>query len=222
MESGVVLIDKPLEWTSFDVVKKLRYASKVKKIGHAGTLDPLATGLLILCFGKYTKRIEEIQEWAKTYTGTCVLGGSTASYDLETEVDQTYPIDHITPAKIEAIIPTFTGLIEQVPPAHSAVKINGVRAYKYARKGKDVKLRTRQVNITKLDLSAERFPEVDFAVQCSKGTYVRTLVNDIGLALESGAYLKQLRRTAIGDFSVEQAFEPHMTKDEFFDRAFTF
>lgn len=219
---GIVLIDKPLTWTSFDVVKKLRNLSRVKKIGHAGTLDPLATGLLILCFGKFTKKIERIQNQPKEYTGCITVGGTTASYDLETEVDTQYPTHHITPELVNETLKQFTGVITQTPPAHSAVKIKGKRAYEYARAGKEVKIKSRQVTIDNFEITKLELPKIYFKINCSKGTYIRSLANDFGKALKSGGHLSELRRTKIGNFSVDKAVEPSIikTKEEFFANSF--
>ncbi|MBL3658484.1 tRNA pseudouridine(55) synthase TruB [Fulvivirga sediminis] len=204
-EGSVLLIDKPYQWTSFDVVKKLRYALKVKKIGHAGTLDPLATGLLILCTGKMTKQIETFQAQEKEYTGKFYLGKTTPSYDLETEVDSETSIDHLHEQEIhEATIP-FTGIIEQTPPIFSAIKVNGKRAYEGARKGEDVKLKSRKVEIKAFEITSIDLPEVSFRIVCSKGTYIRSIAHDFGQALGVGAHLSELRRTRIGDFSVDDA-----------------
>jgi len=204
----VILINKPLRWTSFDVVKKLKYAIKAKKIGHAGTLDPLATGLLILCTEKMTKQIDSYQAQEKEYTGTLVLGKTTPSVDLETEFDAEYPTEHIIPEKIYGAAEQLTGEITQVPPIFSAVKIGGKRAYQAARQGKteaDVVIKSRTVLITTFEITAIRFPEVDFRVVCSKGTYIRSLVRDFGLLLGSGAYMSGLCRTRIGGFRLEEA-----------------
>lgn len=203
--SEVFLIDKPLHWTSFDIVKKMKYAGKFKKIGHAGTLDPLATGLLIICTGKKTKEIETFQGQEKEYIGTLVLGKTTPSYDLETQVDAEYPIEHITSELLNETLPKFIGFIEQVPPIHSAVKVNGKRAYEAARKGKDIELKSRIVEIKTFVIDTTEFPEIAFRVVCSKGTYIRSLVNDFGKALRSGAYMSSLRRTRIGEFNVSDA-----------------
>lgn len=203
--SEVFLIDKPLHWTSFDIVKKMKYAGKFKKIGHAGTLDPLATGLLIICTGKKTKEIETYQAQIKEYTGTLVLGKTTPSYDLETEVDAEYPTEHITNELLTDILKQFTGTIEQIPPIHSAVKVNGQRAYQAARKGKEIELKARQVEIQVFEIDATNFPEIAFRVVCSKGTYIRSLVHDFGKALQSGAYMSSLRRTKNGEFDVKNA-----------------
>ncbi|MEP0113305.1 MAG: tRNA pseudouridine(55) synthase TruB [Reichenbachiella sp.] len=202
----VFLIDKPLEWTSFDVVKKIRGRLKIKKVGHAGTLDPLATGLLIVCAGKATKNINEYQDLGKTYTGTMVLGKTTPSVDLETEFDSENPFDHITPKQVEESAAQWTGDIMQVPPIFSAIKVDGERVYKMARRKEEVKLKPRPVQVSLFKVDASSLPEVKFKIQCSKGTYIRSLVRDVGEALGCGAYMSELRRTAIGDFEVEDAF----------------
>ncbi len=204
-EGGFLLIDKPREWTSFDVVKKLRNICRIKKIGHAGTLDPLATGLLIVCYGKYTKKIEGIQAQTKVYDGTFELGKTTPSFDLETEVDGEYPTEHINPELIEKTLDSFRGTIDQVPPQHSAVKIKGKRAYEHARKGKEVVLKVRQVDVLEYTVDTSKLPTLDFHIVCSKGTYIRSLASDLGKALDSGAYMSSLRRTKIGDYNVADA-----------------
>lgn len=201
----VVLIDKPLRWTSFDVVNKIRYGGKFKKVGHAGTLDPLATGLLILCTGKKTKEIESYQAQEKEYTGTFVLGKTTPSVDLETEFDAEYPTSHITQEMLENVVAGMTGIIEQFPPAHSAVKINGKRAYESARKGEEVIMKPRQVEVKEFEIDSSAFPVISFRIVCSKGTYIRSMARDFGQKLQSGAYLGSLRRTKIGAFCVEDA-----------------
>jgi len=201
----VLLIDKPLKWTSFDVVNKVRYAGKYKKVGHAGTLDPLATGLLILCTNKKTKEIDTYQAQEKEYTGTLVLGKTTPSVDLETEFDAEYPVDHITPDALNAAVTKLSGVIDQIPPAHSAIKVNGKRAYESARKGEEVVIKSRQVEIKEFDIDITNFPEVSFRIVCSKGTYIRSLVRDFGILLQSGAYMSSLRRTRIGNFKIENA-----------------
>ena len=216
VSGGYILIDKPKGWTSFDVVKKLRYTSKQKKIGHAGTLDPLASGLLIICYGKYTKKIETIQTMTKEYTGAFTLGATTPSYDLETEINNRFQVDHITTEKLEEVRQNFVGEITQIPPHHSAVKIDGKRAYEYARKGEDVKMKPRVVNIGVFEIDASAFPTIHFKVECSKGTYIRSLAHDFGRALDSGAYLSELRRTKIGNFDVEDAHLPNMDRDYFY------
>ena len=205
-QGQVLLIDKPLDWTSFDVVRKLRRLVKTKKIGHAGTLDPLATGLLILCTGKFTKRINEYMAREKEYTGTITLGASTPTYDLESEPEPKKAPDFVTPALVtEVISAQFTGDIMQVPPAHSAIKIGGKRVYELARKGKEVKLEPRPVVIKEFEITDFRLPVLSFRVVCSTGTYIRSLANDLGAVLGCGGYLSGLRRTRIGEFGVEQA-----------------
>ncbi len=201
----VLLIDKPLTWTSFDVVNKVRYAGKFKKVGHAGTLDPLATGLLILCTGKKTKEIDQYQAQAKEYTGKLVLGKTTPSFDLETEVDATYPTDHINERTLKEVAASFIGQIDQIPPVFSAIKVNGKRAYESARAGKEIELKARSIQIEYFSIDDSNFPEISFVLGCSKGTYVRSLVRDFGLKLGSGAYMSELRRTKIGDFDVKNA-----------------
>ena len=201
----VLLVDKPLEWTSFDVVNKIRYAGKFKKVGHAGTLDPLATGLLILCSGKKTKQIENYQAQEKEYTGKLVLGKTTPSIDLETEFDQEFPVDHITEEQLEEARNHFTGQIWQTPPMHSAIKVNGKRAYQSAREGKELELKKREVEIREFEIDSSAFPEISFRVVCTKGTYIRSLVRDFGVFLNSGAYMSELRRTRIGEFEVKNA-----------------
>ena len=206
----VILIDKPLTWTSFDVANKLKYACKFKKIGHAGTLDPLATGLLILCTGKMTKQIDQYQAQEKEYTGTLVLGKTTPSIDLETTFDAEFDTNGITTGQIQAAVRQLTGDIVQVPPIYSAVRVNGERLYEKARRGETAEhveggIKSRQVAVPVFDVNTERFPEVDFRIVCSKGTYIRSLVRDLGLLLNNGAYMSALRRTRIGEFRVEQA-----------------
>ncbi|BDC99300.1 tRNA pseudouridine(55) synthase TruB [Persicobacter psychrovividus] len=201
----VLLIDKPKTWTSFDVVGKLRNLIKIKKIGHAGTLDPLATGLLILCTGKMTKQIESYQAQEKEYTGTITLGQTTPSYDAETEVDAEKDIQHLTAEMVHEAVPAFLGEIEQIPPMYSAIKVNGQRLYKAARKGKTVEVKARQVTIHEFEITNIDFPKVDFRIVCSKGTYIRSIAHDLGQALNVGGHLAALRRTRIGDFKVEDA-----------------
>ncbi|CAN5803673.1 tRNA pseudouridine(55) synthase TruB [soil metagenome] len=206
-ENGaILLLDKPLRWTSFDVVRKVRNILKIKKIGHAGTLDPLATGLLILCTGKFTKRIEEIQAQEKEYTGTFTIGQTTPSYDLETDIDQTCDYTHLRPEDLQAAILPFLGKIEQVPPLYSAVKIDGERAYKLARRGEEAEIKAKTVEIKTFELTAIDGPVVSFRVVCSKGTYIRSLARDFGQALGCGAHLSSLRRTRIGEYNVSDAF----------------
>ncbi len=207
----VLLIDKPLEWTSFQVVNKIRWHIKRKfdlkkiKVGHAGTLDPLATGLLILCVGKETKKIETYQGQIKEYTGTFVIGATTPSYDLETEVNETFPTEHITEELLHETCKQFIGKIQQKPPIFSAIKKDGKRLYELARKGETTEIKSREIEIKEFEITKVDFPNVDFRVVCSKGTYIRSLANDFGEALNSGAYLSVLRRTKIGDFTVENA-----------------
>jgi tRNA pseudouridine55 synthase len=183
-EGKVLLIDKPLGWTSFDVVNKLRYKLKIKKIGHAGTLDPLATGLLIICVGKMTKRIEEFMGLEKEYTGKFMLGKTTPSFDLETEVTESGDTSGLTEERIHSATKQFTGKVSQLPPMHSAIKIGGKRAYQFARKGKEVELQPRDIEITKFDITNISLPEVEFRIVCSKGTYIRSIARDFGNALE--------------------------------------
>ncbi|MET3731105.1 tRNA pseudouridine(55) synthase TruB [Moheibacter stercoris] len=210
-EGKVLLIDKPLDWTSFDVVNKVRwnirkaYNLKKIKVGHAGTLDPKATGLLIVCTGKFTKRIDEIQAESKVYTGTIKLGVTTPTYDTESEEDQTFPTEHITEELIHEATKQFLGEIDQYPPAHSAIKVDGKRLYELARAGKEVELKARRIHIYDFKITKIDLPFVEFEVHCGKGTYIRSLANDFGKALNSGGYLTELRRTKIGDFSVENA-----------------
>ena len=204
----VILVDKPLGWTSFQAVKKVKYGLKAKKIGHAGTLDPLATGLLIICTGKMTKQIDGIQAQTKEYTGTIVLGASTPSIDLETAIDTTYPTEHITEALIYEAALAFTGEITQTPPLYSAVKIDGKRAYEIARKGGEAEIKSRQVQVYAFEITDIQMPNVQVRIACSKGTYIRSMARDFGLHLGSGAYLTNLRRTKIGDYRVEDALHP--------------
>lgn len=210
----LILIDKPLTWTSFDVTKKLKFAGKFKKIGHAGTLDPLATGLLILCTGKMTKQIDNYQAKEKEYSGTLVLGKTTPSVDLETEFDAEFPTEHITKEIINTALANFRGNISQIPPIYSAIQVNGKRLYELARKGiteSDIEIKSREVEVMKFEIDASDFPELSFSIVCSKGTYIRSLVRDFGIACGSGAYLKSLRRERIGEYSVENA----LTIEEF-------
>lgn len=206
-EGSFLLVNKPIEWTSFDVVNKLRYLLKTKKIGHAGTLDPLATGLLIICTGKMTKRIDEFQGMEKEYTGKLILGQTTASYDLETEPTPTLPLDtsHVMPAQIHSVARSFVGKIQQVPPAHSSIKVNGKRAYSLARKGQEIELKSREVEIREFEITGTAIPEVSFRIVCSKGTYIRSLAHDLGAALGVGAHLSELCRTRIGPYRLDQA-----------------
>lgn len=205
-EGEVLLIDKPLQWTSFDVVRKLRTLIKIKKIGHAGTLDPLATGLLIVCTGKFTKRINEYMAQEKEYTGTITLGATTPTYDLESEPENFKSTDAIGEAAIKAATALFTGTIQQVPPAHSAIKKDGKRVYELARKGIEVKLEPRTITIKEFEITSIHMPLVAFRVVCSTGTYIRSLANDFGAALGCGAHLSKLCRTRIGIFNVADAY----------------
>lgn len=210
----VLLIDKPLHWTSFQAVNKLKWLLKSKlgikkiKIGHAGTLDPLATGLLIVCTGKMTKTITEIQAQAKGYTGTFFIGATTPSYDLETEVDQTFPTAHIDRALIDKTIAQFLGEIDQKPPIFSAIKKDGKRLYEHARAGEEVEIASRKTTIYDFEITRVALPEIDFRIACSKGTYIRSIAHDFGKALQSGAHLTALRRTKIGDYRVENGMTP--------------
>lgn len=216
LEGEVIAIDKPYEWTSFGLVAKVRWLltqhlGRKIKVGHAGTLDPLATGVVLLCTGKATKRIDELQAQTKEYTATLRLGATTPSFDLEHDIDATYPTAHITEEAVREVLCRFKGSIEQVPPAFSACKIEGKRAYKMARKGQDVVLSPKLIRIDEIELTGCRLPdEIDIRVVCGKGTYIRALARDIGLALGSGAHLTALRRTRVGDYRVEDC----MTLDE--------
>ncbi len=214
LEGQLLLLDKPLNWTSFQVVNKLKwnirkkYKLKKIKIGHAGTLDPLATGLLLICTGKFTKKITELQGQVKEYTGIITLGATTPSYDLETEINQTFTTSHITQKLIIDAAKKFIGTIEQIPPIFSALKKDGKRLYEYARKGKTVEVKPRQVNILEFEITSINNLDVSFRVLCSKGTYIRSLAHDFGKALNSGGHLTKLRRTKIGDYSVNNAIDP--------------
>jgi tRNA pseudouridine55 synthase len=215
----ILLVDKPLNWTSFDVVNKIRWNLKQKlnvkniKVGHAGTLDPLATGLLILCTGKNTKLIEGLTGAAKTYTGKFLLGKTTASYDLETPYSATFPTEHITEELLEKARLSFLGIQLQTPPIYSAKQIDGKRAYDYAREGKAVEMKQNQIEIESFTIDTKDFPEISVAIKCSKGTYIRSIAYDFGKKLDSGATLIELRRTHSGDFSIENA----KTVDEWVD-----
>jgi tRNA pseudouridine55 synthase len=206
-EGRMILVNKPLRWTSADVVKKIRNQVHAK-VGHAGTLDPLATGLLILCTGKFTKKINEYMLQEKEYTGTFTLGATTPSYDLETEQENLKEYSHITPADLEMVSRRFTGEIIQIPPIYSAIKKNGQRSYDLARQGKAVELKGRKVTIYAFEMQIQRLPVVRFRVVCSTGTYIRSLAHDVGQALGSGAYLSSLCRTRIGEFRLEDAIDP--------------
>ena len=222
LNGQVLLIDKPLKWSSFQAVNKLKYLlinklglPKKFKIGHAGTLDPLATGLLIVCTGKFTKNISEIQGQAKEYTGTFCLGATTPSYDLETEINATFSTEHISEALIYETVKQFLGEIDQKPPVFSAIKKDGIRLYEHARAGVEVEIASRKTVIHEFEITKIALPEIDFRVVCSKGTYIRSLAYDFGLALHSGAHLTVLRRTKIGDYDVKNAIEV-----ELFDKSF--
>ena len=215
LEGQILLIDKPLTWSSFQAVNKIKYTliknldlPKRFKIGHAGTLDPLATGLLIICTGKFTKRLSELQGQIKEYTGTITVGATTPSYDLETEINETFPTTHVTAELIEQTKKQFIGTIEQFPPIFSAIKKDGKRLYEHARKGEEIEIQSRKIEISEFEITRIELPEVDFRVVCSKGTYIRSLAYDFGKALKSGAHLTALRRTKIGNFSVDNAVEP--------------
>lgn len=214
LEGQIVLIDKPLTWSSFQAVNKIKYALKnytgVKKIkvGHAGTLDPLATGLLIVCTGKFTKRISELQGMEKEYTGTFHIGATTPSYDLETEINATFPTEHINEELIHETVKQFLGEIDQQPPVFSAIKKDGKRLYEHARAGEEVEIAFRKTTIHEFEITRIALPKIDFRVVCSKGTYIRSLAFDFGKAMQSGAHLTALRRTKIGKYSVEDAITP--------------
>ena len=207
----VLLIDKPLDWTSFQVVNKLRGAIKKKfnlrkiKVGHAGTLDPLATGLLIICTGKFTKRIDEFQAQIKEYIGTFTIGSTTPSFDLETEINEHFTTEHITDKLIRDTTNLFIGEIEQKPPMFSAIKKDGKRLYELARAGETIEIKSRKVTISEFEIKKIDLPKIEFKVVCSKGTYIRSLANDFGKALQSGAHLSSLRRTKIGNYAIEDA-----------------
>ena len=220
LEGQLLLVDKPLKWTSFQVVNKLRWSLRTKyklkklKVGHAGTLDPLATGLLLICTGKMTKKISEIQALEKAYTGIITLGATTPSYDLETAIDQNFFIKHITKQQLDSVRKKFVGEIDQYPPIYSAIKKEGKRLYEYARKGEEIKIESRKVTLYAFDFTKIDIPRVHFHVRCSKGTYIRSLAHDFGKELESGAHLSQLRRTAIGAYSVEDSLTPDQISEK--------
>ncbi len=209
LNGQILLIDKPLNWTSFQAVNKLKYAlinkiglPKKFKIGHAGTLDPLATGLLLVCTGKFTKRISELQGQAKEYTGTFFIGATTPSYDLETEIDATFSISHIDEKLIQETVQQFLGEIDQKPPIYSAIKKDGIRLYEHARAGETVEISSRKTTIYEFEITKINLPEIDFRIKCSKGTYIRSIAFDFGKAMHSGSHLTVLRRTKIGEFDV--------------------
>lgn len=210
LQDKFYVINKPKEWSSFDVVKKIQNLGRFKKIGHAGTLDPLATGILILCVGKYTKKIDYFQSLPKTYTGKLVLGKSTPSIDLETDFDGEYPIDHIDSTLLEEVRKTFLGTIQQVPPIYSAIKLNGQRLFTHARNGvsaDELDIKIREVEVYAMEIDAAHFPEISFEIECSKGTYIRSIVRDFGIKCQSGAYMSELVRTKIGDWGLDKAQE---------------
>ncbi|EJG01385.1 tRNA pseudouridine(55) synthase TruB [Flavobacterium sp. F52] len=222
LEGQVLLIDKPLKWSSFQAVNKLKYLlinkvglPKKFKIGHAGTLDPLATGLLLICTGKFTKKISELQDQAKEYTGTFYIGATTPSYDLETEIDQTFPTDHINEDLIHETVKQFLGEIDQKPPIFSAIKKDGVRLYEHARAGESIEIESRKTTIHEFEITRIALPEVDFRVVCSKGTYIRSLAYDFGKAMNSGSHLTVLRRTKIGDHNVKNAIDITLFEESF-------
>jgi len=220
LNGHILLIDKPLHWTSFQAVNKLKYVlinkvglPKKFKIGHAGTLDPLASGLLLVCTGKFTKRITELQGQAKEYTGTFYMGATTPSYDLETEIDETFKTSHIDETVIHETVKQFLGEIDQKPPIFSAIKKDGVRLYEHARAGETVEIASRKTTIHEFEITRVALPEVDFRVVCSKGTYIRSLAYDFGKAMDSGAHLTVLRRTKIGEYDVLNAVDVTLFED---------
>jgi len=212
-EGELLLIDKPLEWTSFQVVNKIRWALKRKfnikklKVGHAGTLDPLATGLLIICTGKMTKKISEFQGLDKTYIGTITLGATTPSFDLETQINKRFPLKHLNKEKIIEAKKNFIGTINQYPPIFSAIKKKGKRLYEFARIGKKIEIESRKVVIYSFEFSKINLPDLNFKLKCSKGTYIRSLANDFGKSIDSGGYLSSLRRTAVGSFKIKNSIQ---------------
>lgn len=217
LNGQVLLIDKPLHWSSFQAVNKIKYLlinkaglPKKFKIGHAGTLDPLASGLLLICTGKFTKRISELQGQAKEYTGTFYIGATTPSYDLETEIDQTFDISHIDDSLVHETVKQFLGEIDQKPPVFSAIKKDGKRLYEHARAGEEVEIASRKTTIHEFEITRIALPEIDFRVVCSKGTYIRSLAYDFGKAMNSGSHLTALRRTKIGDYNVTNAIDVNL------------
>ena len=220
LKGQILFIDKPLNWTSFQVVNKIRWAIRKKfrirkiKVGHAGTLDPLATGLLIICTGKFTKKLNEFQAAAKEYTGKITLGATTPSYDLETAIDKTFETAHISEESIRETAHRLTGIITQTPPLYSAIKQDGVRLYEIARKGEETKVNARQVEIFSFEITKIDMPDVHFKILCSKGTYIRSIAHDFGKMLQSGAHLTELVRTKSGDFDLDEA----LSLDEFLER----
>lgn len=226
LDGQILLIDKPYKWSSFQALNSIKwtlrkaFSLKKIKVGHAGTLDPLATGLLLICTGKSTKKIPELQGMEKEYTGTFYMGATTPSYDLETDVDATYPTDHLTESSLQKATGKFLGEILQKPPVFSAIKKDGKRLYQYAREGKQVDVPTRKILISEFELTRIALPEVDFRVRCSKGTYIRSLAHDFGQALDCGAYLSGLKRTKIGPYNVNKAMSPDEFRDLFRDSGF--
>lgn len=213
-EAGeLFIIDKPVNWSSFDVVNKIRWKlkhitkNKKIKVGHAGTLDPLATGVLLVCTGKYTKKIESIQSEDKVYEATIRLGATTPSFDLETNIDKTFPYSHITEEQIISVIRSMEGIQQQTPPIYSAVQINGKRAYEYARKGKSVELKSREINVQKIELNNISLPDVTLTINCSKGTYIRTMADEFGRKLDNGSFLYYLRRVQSGNYAIKDALQ---------------
>lgn len=212
-KGALLLVDKPKDWTSFDVVNKIRFTLRKAlglrkiKVGHSGTLDPLATGLLLICTGKFTKKLQDLTGLDKEYTGTMTLGATTPSYDMETEIDEHFPTDHLNSERIKAAVSQFVGKQAQLPPIFSAIKVDGQPAYKKARAGKEVELKPREIFIHEFELPRIELPEVDFRLHCSKGTYVRSLAYDFGKAVDSGAYLSKLVRTKVGEHSLENAWK---------------
>ncbi|MBN09532.1 MAG: tRNA pseudouridine(55) synthase TruB [Flavobacteriaceae bacterium] len=222
VEEGIlILIDKPIKWTSFEVVKKIRYVlkkttgKKKLKVGHAGTLDPLASGLLVIATGKATKKISLIQNMNKSYIGKIILGSTTPSFDLETKINNHFPTEHINLDLINKTKEMFVGRIKQTPPIYSAIKINGKRLYEYARNNQQIQISKREVEIKKFDIKSFNINEIEFIINCSKGTYIRSLVNDFGLALNSGAYLSSLRRISIGNYSIKNAIKINAFEKQF-------
>ncbi len=214
LEGHVFLVNKALDWTSFDAVRKIRNTAKIKKVGHAGTLDPLATGVLIVCTGKFTKKINEYMGMEKEYTGTITLGATTPTYDLESEPENFKSIDFVTEALLKQTLPEFTGNIMQTPPIFSAIKINGQTAYNLARKGADVELKARPVVIHSFEITTIELPLLHFKIVCGTGTYIRSIANDFGAALGCGGYLSSLCRTRIGEFKIEQCESVETIVDE--------
>ncbi|MAJ51147.1 MAG: tRNA pseudouridine(55) synthase TruB [Flammeovirgaceae bacterium] len=213
-EGSLLLVNKPKSWTSFDVVNKLRYLLKIKKIGHAGTLDPLATGLLLIGVGKYTKKLESLHGLDKTYEGIIEIGKTTPSFDLETPFDSSSDYMHVTPQEIASAREALTGELDQMPPIYSAIKVNGQRAYKSARKNEIIELKSRKIKVYKFEIIQVILPEIYFRVVCSKGTYIRSLANEFGEKLGVGGYLKELVRTQVGDYKLENAFKLKQLVDQ--------